>query len=110
MRATYLSHDETEQHENDFLFGKNELHGCSCPAVAAGIHPRENIHAEEIAVVYDNIIREEAAHTFGFIAEEGAKEAWLTAIQELRKGVPEWEETSEPIEVGEQVAQELGWR
>jgi hypothetical protein len=109
MTDTIIPTDETVQHENDFVYGENERNGCTCPAVAAEISPAENRDAEKMAVTYDNVIREKAAHSFGFVDEETARKAWLEALQNLRDGLPTYQNTSGPIEVGEAVVEQLGW-
>ena len=89
-------------------FGKNEVDGCSCPAVAAGEVLRDS-SVRRIAWRYDDLLDREVKDDssmgwFGTVSEEKAKKYWLQAIEDIEEFGDK-----EAAEAGQKIARELGW-
>jgi len=97
------------QRLTQFAYGANTYDDCPCPATAAGYDVDTAI---DVAERYDHQLKESPSGT-GTVDMETAKEAWLQAIDYWREttAVSEYEKqrANHAIEIGEQIADELGW-
>jgi len=94
---------------NRFAYGYDTVDDCPCPAIAAGFNP-SNDDSTEIAEYYDSILKQKYGNIQGTITEEQAKKAWFQAIEQWESKYEDNEAIGNgPKEIGEQIAQELGW-
>lgn len=93
--------------ERHFAHGKNSYEDCTCPAMTVGYNPKNNEDVRYVANEYDSIMGERSSNGYlGVVPEEEAQEAWLKALENIRHRLKD----SDPaIEIGERIAEELGW-
>ena len=96
------------QSQTTFAYGGNEIEGCFCPAMAAGMNPcgvgdNHTPGLLEAAEHYDALIQEKEGGYQGTVGEEIAKSAWL----QMLRNADEDEMFSETA--AEKVAKELNW-
>lgn len=92
-----------------FAYGKDEMDGCPCPAVAAGYSPASGDSSIEPAEWYDSVIKSEfrsATEPYSPLSEEEAREAWNMTIEQL---TGRYGRDSEIVQTAEEIANELGW-
>ena len=92
---------------NRFAYGYDTVDDCPCPALAAGFSPNSVDGSIEIAEEYDEILKEKYEKHEGTVTEEQAKAAWFEAIEVFEKKNDTYYHGT--VEVGEQIARELGW-
>lgn len=98
---------ETQTPER-FAYGANELNGCSCPAMAAGMNPSASGEGHipgllEAAEQYDILLENQRGEYDGIIIKEIAKGAWIDMMRnKLFEDTPE-------MEAAEEVAKYHGW-
>lgn len=112
--------EDSTDNNQEFAYGSNTVDGCDCPALSAGHDPETNLFAVED---YDSAIRAQGVADTGTVAEETAKQTWLTLIDELKQilsGKYEADEltvatprtlreTRLALKQAEKIAHDLGW-
>jgi sugar phosphate isomerase/epimerase len=72
-----------------FAFGRNEVDGCTCPAVTAGFDPVEGNTPGlmEAAGRYDRILsRRSTKQSTGVVSEAVARDAWIEVLESAMDG------------------------
>ena len=89
-----------------FAYGQNEVSGCECPLVAAGLDPDVNGPRQSLAGRFDLFAQNktDVRDSVGVVDEATAKDVWADIVQFLRSSG-----NSEELDYATEVADELGW-
>lgn len=102
----------------EYAFGKNQMDGCKCPALAAGHDPMDGGFAREVAERFDTTMRNEHEIGAGTVPESEARRAWRKMMSELKKQTELYEgkeyvvqptPAKGALKEAREVADELGW-